>query len=163
VGTRVSVVLSPGTRPMSLQQRLMADLRAAMRQGDVPRKEAIRLLRAAVLNEEIERRRPLTDDEALIVVERLVKRHQDSIDQFRKGRREDLVAYEQAQLAAIKSYLPERLPREEIEARVRAAIEQAGASSRADTGKVMQQLAAGLRGRADLKEVSRLVQERLGA
>jgi len=148
---------------MSLQERLMADLRAAMREADVPRREAIRLLRAAVLNEEIERRRPLTDEESLVVVERLVKRHQDSIEQFRKGGRADLVAYEQAQLAAIQGYLPERLPREEIAARVQAAIEETGARNRADTGRVMQRLAGELRGRADLKEVSRLVQERLGA
>jgi uncharacterized protein YqeY len=148
---------------MSLQERLMADLRAAMREADVPRREAIRLLRAAVLNEEIERRRPLTDEETLVVVQRLVKRHQDSIEQFERGGRPDLVAYEQAQLAAIRSYLPERLPWEEIEAHVQAAIQETGARSRADAGRVMQRLAGELRGRADLREVSRLVQERLGA
>ena len=141
----------------------MADLRAAMREADVPRREAIRLLRAAVLNEEIERRRPLTDEETLVVVQRLVKRHQDSIEQFERGGRPDLVAYEQAQLAAIRSYLPERLPREEIEVHVQAAIQETGARNRADAGRVMQRLAGELRGRADLREVSRLVQERLGA
>ena len=141
----------------------MADLRAAMREADVPRREAIRLLRAAVLNEEIERRRPLTDEETLVVVQRLVNRHQDSIEQFERGGRPDLVAYEQAQLAAIRSYLPERLPREEIEAHVQAAIQETGARNRADAGRVMQRLAGELRGRADLREVSRLVQERLGA
>ena len=148
---------------MSLQERLMSDLRTAMREGDVPRKEAIRLLRAAILNEEIERRRPLTDAEALAVVERLVKRHRDSIEQFEKGGRADLVAYERAQLVAVESYLPDQLPREEIEVRVRVAIEETGATGRADTGKVMQRLAGELRGRADLGEVSRMVRERLDA
>src|SRR4051794_6174811 len=101
---------------MSIQERLVADLKVAMREGDVTRREAIRFLRAAVLNEELELqkkefdarasdaddegdsvpRRGLTDEETLRVVERLVKRHRDSIEQFERGGRSDLVAHEQA-------------------------------------------------------------------
>ena len=77
---------------MSLQEQLITDLKSAMRAADVPRREAIRMLRAAILNEEIEIRRPLDDAEALRVIDRLVKRHRDSIEQFEKGGRSDLVS-----------------------------------------------------------------------
>jgi uncharacterized protein YqeY len=146
-----------------LQDRLITDLKIAMREHDVPRREALRMLRAAILNEEIEKQRQLDEAEGLRVVERIIKRHQDSIDQFRKGGRDDLVEYEQRQLATIQSYLPARLPPEEIEQQVREAIAAVGAQGPADSGKVMQRLAAALRGQADLREVSRRVQELLRA
>lgn len=148
---------------MALQDQLMADLKDAMRAGDVERREAIRMLRAAILNEEIELQHPLDESEGLRVVERLVKRHQDSIEQFQRGGRDDLVAHEEAQLATIRRYLPERLSQEEIETRVRAAIAETGATGRAQMGKVMGRLSGELRGKADMKDVSRLVQELLGA
>ena len=110
---------------------------------------------------EIEKRRQLDDAEAIRVVERLVKSHQDSIDQFRKGGREDLVEYEQRQLATIQTYLPARLPPEEIELQVREAIAAVGGQGPGDSGKVMQRLSAQLRGQADLREVSRRVPELL--
>jgi uncharacterized protein YqeY len=115
------------------------------------------------LNEEIERQRPLTDNEALGVVERVVKRHHDSIEQFQKGSRPDLVAHEERQLAVAQSYLPQKMAREEIEVHVKAAISDTGAQGRGDAGKLMQRLAGELRGRADLNEVNRVVQEQLGA
>jgi uncharacterized protein YqeY len=148
---------------MSIQDRLMDDLKAAMREGDATRREAIRMVRAAVLHEEKERQRPLNDVEVFQVLQRLVNRHQDSIEQFQKGGREDLVAHEQSQLAVVRSYLPQQMGREEIEPRVRAAIAETGASGRGDIGKVMQRLSGELRGKADLKEVNRVVQELLGA
>ena len=148
---------------MSLQERLVADLKTAMREGDASRREAIRMLRAAILNDEIDVGRPLSEDETLRVVERLVRRHHDSIEQFQKGGRADLVTHEQAQLAAIQTYLPQKMPREEIEVHVRAAIDESGARGRGDTGKLMQRLAGELRGKADLKEVNAVVQELLGA
>ena len=170
---------------MSLPERLMADLKTAMREGDRARVESIRMLRAAILNEEVDLqrqelearqargevvpddaaipRRALSDDEALRVVERLVKRHRDSIEQFEKGGRADLVAHEQTQLAVIQQYLPQQMSREEIEARVRAVIDETGASSRRDMGKVMPRVSADLRGKADMSQVSRVVQELLGA
>jgi uncharacterized protein len=148
---------------MSLQEQLMVDLQQAMRAADVPRREAIRMLRAAILNEEIEAQRPLDDGEAIRVIDRLVKRHRDSIELFEKGGRPDLVAHEQAQLAVIQAYLPERIGLADLEAQVRAAILQTGARGRSDSGKVMQLLAAQLRGKADLSEVNRIVREQLSA
>ena len=152
---------------MTLQDRLIADLKVAMREHDVPRREAIRMLRAAVLNEEIERRRQLDDAQLRRVVERLIRRHEDSIEQFKKGGRQDLVEYEEAQLTTVRSYLA-HLPRtelapEEVEARVRAAIAETGATGPADSGRVMQKLAAELRGQTDLKQVNQMVQELLRA
>ena len=156
----------------------MADLKAAMREGDETRREAIRMLRAAILNEEVDLqrrafeaggadgsvpRRALTDEEAQRVVERLVKRHQDSIAEFRKGGRSDLVAREEAQLAVVAGYLPYQLfGRSEIEAAVRAAIAQAGASGPRELGKVMGRLSGELRGKADMNEVRQVAQELLG-
>jgi uncharacterized protein YqeY len=169
---------------MTLQERLMADLKIAMREGDATRRESIRMLRAAILNEELELqrqefeargadaaepdaaaipRRVLTEQESLRVIERLVKRHRDSIEQFQRGGRPDLVARERSQLAVLEGYLPERLSRGEIEPLVRAAIAETGAASRKDMARVMQRLSSELRGKADLKEVSQMVQEQLGA
>jgi uncharacterized protein YqeY len=161
----------------------MEDLKAAMREGDATRREAIRMLRAAILNEEVELqkqafeargadaaegteipRRPLTDEEIVGVVERLVKRHQDSIAEFRKGGRADLVAREESQLAVIADYLPYKLySRAEIEQAVRRAVAETGASGPRDMGKVMPRLSGELRGKADMNEVRAVVQEVLGA
>jgi uncharacterized protein len=170
---------------MSLQDRLMADLKVAMREGDVTRREAIRMLRAAILNEEVELqrrefeargaggetdeaaaaavpRRSLSDEQIVQAVERLVKRHQDSIAEFRKGGRADLIAREEGQLAVIAGYLPYRLyTRDEIEAAVRAAIAETGASGPRDLGKLMPRLATELRGKADLNQVRQVAQDLL--
>jgi uncharacterized protein len=167
---------------MAIPDRLMDDLKAAMRSGDVTRREAIRMLRAEILKEEVEQqkrafdacggeaageaaveRRPLGDEEIVGVVERLVKRHQDSIAEFRKGGREDLIAHEEAQLAVIAEYLPYKLyTPAEIEDAVRRAIAESGASGPRDLGKVMPRLSGELRGRADMNAVRRVVQDLLG-
>ena len=162
----------------------MADLKSAMREGDATRREAIRMLRAAILNEEVElqrrafeargggegdaadaaavARRSLDDEEIVRVVERLVKRHQDSIAEFRKGGRADLIAREEAQLAVIAGYLPYTLySRDQIEAAVRAAIAETGASGPRDLGKLMPRLSAELRGKADMNDVRQVAQDLL--
>jgi uncharacterized protein YqeY len=175
---------------VAIQERLLEDLKSAMRSGDVPRREALRLLRAEIQREEMEsqrlvaekalrgqpagaedsieaiERRSLSDEQVVSVLKRLVKRHEDAIDQFEKGNRADLVAHEQAQLAVIQSYLSDLAPsmdRAEIETRARTAIEATGARGRGDMGKVMARLAGELRGKADLKLVNRVVQELLEA
>ncbi|MCC7104166.1 MAG: GatB/YqeY domain-containing protein [Chloroflexi bacterium] len=132
----------------------MADLKTALRTGDVARREAIRMLRAAMLNERIELGRELSDEEAGRVVMRIVKRHRESIDEFERGGRADLVATEQAQLAAIAPYLPAQIDEAEIVRRVNEAIAATGAAGTADIGKVMRHLSGELRGKADLKAVN---------
>jgi uncharacterized protein len=148
---------------MDLQQRIADDLKDAMRSGDGVRRDAIRMLRAALKNEEIDRRHPLTDDEAAQVVARIAKRHRESIDQFKQGNRPDLVQHEEQQLAVIERFLPTLMPREEIEVEVRTVLSTVDTTGPRAQGAVMAALAPKLRGRADMKVVSEVVRELLAA
>lgn len=142
---------------MDVQQQCMADLKQAMRAGDYDRRDAIRMLLAALKNEEIARRRPLKESEAAAVVGRIAKRHRESIDHFRNAGRDDLVAREEAQLAALAAYLPHVMSEADVEAEVRAVIADTGAAGPRGQGQVMAALAQRLRGRADLKDVNDVV------
>lgn len=146
---------------MDLQQQLLADLKDAMRSGDQRRKLAIRAVRAAITNAEIERRRPLTEDEILALIAKEVKQRRESIAQFRKGGREDLVAQEQAEIEALEKYLPCQLSPEEIRAEAQRVIAEVGATGPRDMGKVMGKLMPAMRGRADGRQVSQIVRELL--
>jgi uncharacterized protein YqeY len=146
---------------MALAQRLEEDLKTAMRAGDAIRVSTIRLVRAAIHNEEIERRRPLSDDEIRIVLRKEAKRRREAIEMFEKGRRDDLVAKESLELAVITEYLPAALPPEELRKIVAEVIGQIKATGRKDTGKVMAQVMPRVAGRADGQTVSKMVQEML--
>jgi uncharacterized protein len=146
---------------MDLQERLVSDLKEAMRAGDVDRRESIRMLRAAIKNEEIAVGHALSDQETQAIVARIAKRHRESIDQFERGNRPDLVAHEQAQLAALGAYLPQLMSRPEIESEVRSVIAELGGDGPPPRGQLMGALAKRLRGRADLGEVNSVVQELL--
>ncbi len=146
---------------MDLQQQLLADLKDAMRSGDQRRKLAIRAVRAAITNAEVERRRSLTEDEILALIAKEVKQRHDSIAQFQKGGREDLVAQEQAEIEVLEKYLPRQLSPEEIRAEAQRVIAEVGATSPRDTGKVMGRLIPAVRGRADGGQVSQIVRELL--
>lgn len=148
---------------MDLQETLSDELKAAMRSGDTTRRDAIRMLRAALKNEEIELRHPLTDDESARVVARIAKRHRESIDQFKQGNRQDLVDHEEAQLAVIEQFLPTLMPREQIEAEVRAVLPTLDTSGPRAQGAVMAALAPTLRGKADMKVVSEVVRSLLAS
>lgn len=139
----------------------MEDLKTAMRAGDEPRREAIRLLRAAVKNEEINRGHALSDAEVQEVVSRQVRRHRESIEEFRKANRADLVAREETQLGAIEVYLPQLEPAERYEELIRRAIQETGASGPRDQGKVMGRLAPALRGKTDMGAVGQIVRHLL--
>lgn len=146
---------------VSLHDRLMDDLKVAMRSGDEPRREAIRLVRAAIHNDEIERGHALSDSEIEQVIGRLARRHRESIDEFERANRADLVARERAQLSAIETYLPDLAPASAFEAQILAAIEGVGATNPRDQGKVMARLAPELRGKVDMARISQMVRERL--
>ena len=146
---------------MDIQQQLLANLKDAMRRGDQRRKLAIRAVRAAITNAEVERRRSLTEDEILAPIAKEVKQRRDSIAQFRKGDREDLVAQEQAEIEALEGYLPRQLSAEEIRAEAQRVIAEAGATSPRDMGRVMGKLMPAMRGRADGGQVSQIVRELL--
>lgn len=150
---------------MSLKERLREDMKAAMRareEGRI-RLETIRMVQAALKNAEIERQRDLTDDEVLAVIAREVKQRQEALAEFERGGRQDLVDRTQAEIAVLTDYLPEPLSTEAIQELARQAIAQVGARGPADMGKVMQALMPQVRGRADGREVSRIVRELLGA
>lgn len=148
---------------MSLQETLMADLAAAMRARDERRKSVIRLVRAAIKNAEVARGlgTVLEDSEVLGVIARQARQRQESIAEFQKGNRPDLVAQEEAELQLLLEYLPQQLSRHDILAEARAAVAETGARGPADKGKVMSLIVARLRGRADGRVMNEVVTELL--
>ena len=148
---------------MSLKDRITSDLTAAMKAQDAPRLSTLRMVKAAVQNREIEKGAPLTDDEMTRLFQSLVKQRRDSVEQYQKGNRPELVAKEQAEIAVIEGYLPQAATREEIEQAVAAAISETGATSMKEMGAVMKATQARLAGRtADGRTVSEIVKAKLG-
>jgi hypothetical protein len=147
----------PGVR-----DQLRSDLRDAMRARDVPRRNTIRMLEAAIKNAEIEKRgSELADSDVLAILQRQVKQRRESIEQFVQGGRDDLAETERIEIAIIEHYLPKQLSRDEVTVRARAVIEQVGASGPGDRGKVMGMLMRELRGEADGSLVNVVVGELL--
>ncbi len=129
-------------------------MKQAMRDKDNARKEALRMLRAAIQRREVDERIELDDSQVLAVVEKLVKQGRDSISQFEQGGRDDLADKERQDVAVLTEYLPEQLSDEEVASHIRQAIEKTGAASMKDMGKVMGMLKPALQGRADMGAVS---------
>jgi hypothetical protein len=148
---------------MTLKERLQQDLQQAIRDRDAQRKSAIRLVRAAIANEEIARQRELDDEEVLYLIRREVKQHRESLSEFEKAGRTDLVAEEEAQLEALLPYLPPQMSREEIVLAARQAIAETNATGPQHLGQVMRFLMSRLNGRADGKIVNQVVRELLFA
>ncbi len=146
---------------MSLKDKLIEDLKQAMRQGDERRRSTLRLVMAAIKNAEIEKRRELEEGELLAVIAREAKQRRESMAQFEQGGRQDLADREEAELQILLAYLPEQLSREDIEAQARQIIAEVGATSPAQMGQVMRQLMPLMRGKADGKLVSQVVKELL--
>ena len=146
---------------MSLQERLVGELREAMRRQDATRRSTLRLLRAAIHNEEIAQGKPLDDVGVVGIIARQVWQHQESIEAYRKGNRPDLVTQEESELAILREYLPEPLSRDEIVALAGKVIQEVGAAGPGDLGKVMSRLMPQARGRAEGAEVSKVVAELL--
>jgi hypothetical protein len=130
-----------------------------MRRGDVTRRDTVRMIRAAVKNAEIDWQREATDAEIEDIIRREVKRRQEAVEMFRQGRRDDLVAEEEAQLAILDEYLPEQMSRDEIEQVVVAAVAELGATGPAQMGPVMREVMARLKGQADGRLVNEVVRE----
>ncbi|MCJ7807591.1 MAG: GatB/YqeY domain-containing protein [Dehalococcoidia bacterium] len=144
-----------------LQDKVADDLRQAQKSGDKVRVTVLRLVKAGVKNAEIAQGAPIGDAGVIDVITREVKQHRESITEFNKGNRQDLVAKEEAELATLLEYLPKQLSREEVMAIVRQVIEQVGATGPGDKGKVMSQLMPQLKGRADGREANDIVTELL--
>ena len=147
---------------MPLKEDLTADLRNAMRQRDAVTRDTIRLLLSAIgYEEKAKRTDALPEDAVLLVLTKQAQQRRDSIDAYQKGDRPDLVAKEEAELAIITKYLPQPLTADEVAAIVQTAIADAGASGPQDMGKVMGRIMPQVRGRADGKQVSALVNQTL--
>jgi uncharacterized protein YqeY len=147
---------------MSLKDRIQQEMKDAMRSGDKPRLGTIRLILAAIKQKEVDERIELGDAEVTAVLDKMAKQRRESISQFEKAGRDDLVKQEAGELALIQEYLPEQLSKSEINALIDAAISGTGATSIKDMGKVMGQLKPKLQGRADMGAVSALIKARLG-
>jgi len=147
---------------MGLRERIDGDIKDALKAGAKDKVSTLRMLSAANKNKQIDKKRPLTDEEIVETVRSLIKQRRDSIEQFGKGGRQDLVDKETAEVAVLEAYLPQQLSREELEAMVRDAVAQTGAQGAKDMGKVMKALIPMVGGRADGKLVSELVKHALG-
>jgi uncharacterized protein YqeY len=144
---------------MSLKDRLTEDLKQAMRQRDERRKSTIRMLRAAITNAEIERGGELGDDEVLTVIAKQAKQRRESMTEFAKAERQDLVDQEEEELQILLSYLPAQMSRDEIEVAARQVIAEVEATSLAQMGEVMRRLMSQLKGKADGSLVNQVVRE----
>ncbi|MBI3953114.1 MAG: GatB/YqeY domain-containing protein [Chloroflexi bacterium] len=142
---------------MALAERILEDQKGAMRAGDEPRRDALRLLRSAIGYAEIDAGHTLSDEETLAVIARQVKQVRESIEGFQQGGRQDLVAKAEQELAVLQGYLPQQLSAAEVAAEARKAIAEVGAQGPRDMGKVMGVLMPRLKGRAEGREVSATV------
>ena len=140
-----------------LKQQIESDLKQAIKAQDTTRRNVIRLVLAAVKNAEIAKQSPLDDPDILGVIAKEVKQRHESIEAFKQGNRPDLVTQEEAELAILQAYLPEPASREEITAEAQRIIAEVGAQGPHDKGKVMPQLIAKFKGRAEGREINEVV------
>ncbi len=146
---------------MSLKEKITEDLKEALRKGEEQRKSTLRMLQSAIRYREVELQHPLSDEEVLDVIAKQVKQRRESIAEYEKGGREDLVREEQGELDVLSTYLPEQLSREEIRAMAQEAIKQTGATDARGIGAVMKELMPKVRGRAEGRVVNEIVRDLL--
>jgi uncharacterized protein YqeY len=148
---------------MTLAEKIVIDLTASMKAQDAARTSTLRMVKAAIMNRQIEKGGALDDDETSKLLRSLVKQRRDSIEQYEKAARQELVDKEAAEIDVIEGYLPQAATREEIEAVVAQAITETQANSMKDMGKVMKAAQAALTGKnADGRLVSEVVKSKLG-
>jgi uncharacterized protein len=148
---------------MALQEQLLSDLQQSMRDKDDRRRSTLRMVRSAVKNVEIAKRKPLGDEDVLTVLQKEAKQRRESIEEYKKANRPDLVQVEQEELAIIESYLPKQMSAEEVREVAHQVIAEVGAAGPKDIGKVMPVIMARVQGRADGRTVSQAVREELEA
>ncbi|OWS72710.1 glutamyl-tRNA amidotransferase [Polynucleobacter aenigmaticus] len=146
---------------MSLKDQITEDMKNAMRAKEVARLGTIRLLLAAIKQREVDERIEMDDASVIATVEKMIKQRKDSISQFEKANRDDLVAIEAAEMVILQNYLPAQFSDAEVEAAVAAAVASTGATGPQDMGKVIGALKAQLAGKADMGKVSGLVKAAL--
>ncbi len=148
---------------MTLKDQLNADLKDALRAGESTRKGTLRLLLASIHNAEIAEKKALEDNHVIAVLRKEIKQRRESIEEYGKAGRRDLVAVEEAELAVLAAYLPPQMSSDEVNKVARRVIEQVGARGPADKGKVMPVIMAELRDHADGREINAAVTELLSA
>ena len=146
---------------MSLKDQITEDMKNAMRAKETARLGAIRLLLAAIKQREVDDRIVLDDAAVIAIIEKMMKQRKDSISQFEKANRDDLVAIEAAEMTILQAYLPAQMSDNEVEAAVAAAVAATGATGPQDMGKVIGALKGQLAGKADMGKVSALVKAAL--
>ena len=145
----------------SSKDKVLEDIKTAMKAKDKERLGTLRLISSAIKQREVDDRVELVDEGVLGVLEKMVKQRKESITQYKDAGREDLLEKEEAELVIISEYMPEALPAEEVESLIRKAIDETGASSMKDMGKVMGILKGQLQGRADMSAVSSQIKSML--
>ena len=148
---------------MSLRQDIHKDIAVAMKSGDKERLSTVRMLMSAIKYKEVDAHRELTDEETIAVISTLVKQRQDSIEQFTKGNRMDLVEKETKELEVLRTYLPPQLSETEVRDIIKKAVAETGAQGQKDMGKLMKVVMPQVKGKADGKIVNDIVKEVLGA
>lgn len=148
---------------MSLKQKITEDMKAAMRSGDIKRRDTIRLLQAAIKQREVDERIVLDDATIVAVIEKMLKQRKDSITQYEAAQRMDLADKEQEEVSILTDYMPQALSDEEIAALLNEAIAASNAQGMQDMGKVMALLKPQLAGRADMGKVSALIKAKLSS
>jgi uncharacterized protein YqeY len=146
---------------MSLEERLVEEMNQALKSSDKLRLSAIRMIRSALKNKEIELRKKLEDEQVVKVIQAMVRKGEESVEQFQAGGRMDLVDKEKKEIEILKSFLPQPLSQEEILKIIDQSIQETQASSAKDIGKVMKSVMPKIGGKADGKLVNQLVKERL--
>jgi uncharacterized protein len=147
---------------MALKERITEDMKTAMRAGDKDRLATIRLALAAIKQREVDERITLDDTQVLSVLEKMIKQRREAIVQFQAGARADLVAKENAEIAALQAYLPAQMSDADIDALIAEAIGATGAASVKDMGKVMGYVKPKAQGRADMGALSARIKQKLG-
>lgn len=146
---------------MSLQQRLDDDLKAGMKSSDSLKTSVLRMVKAAIKNKQVEKRKELSDEEIISVISTLTKQRRESIDLFSKGGREDLAEKERQELAILQLYLPDQLSPEDLDRIIMEAISESSAEGVKDIGKIMRLIMPRVQGAADGKVVNQRVRELL--
>ncbi|MFK8082076.1 MAG: GatB/YqeY domain-containing protein [Granulosicoccus sp.] len=145
------------------RQRILDDIKTAMKAGDKPRLAILRLMSAAIKQREVDERIELDEDNVILILDKMLKQRRESIAQYSKAGRDDLVAVEQTESELIQTYLPAQLSDSEISQIVDAAVTESGASSVKDMGKVMGLVKPRMQGRADMSSVSKIIKAKLNA
>jgi uncharacterized protein YqeY len=147
---------------MSLKERLLEDMKIAMRDKDNNKKNAVQMVRAAVLQVEKDNKVSLDDDGIIDVISKEVKKRKDSLAEFEKSGRQDLIDNLKVEIEILMKYLPEQLTEEELEVIVKQAVQESGASSPRDIGKIMQIVLPKVKGKADGRMINEIVKKLLG-